>query len=38
MDGHELCLSVSGLGRVVGACEHGNETPGFVKCGEFFTN
>ena len=26
---------VSGWGQVAGACEYGNELPGFIKCGEF---
>jgi hypothetical protein len=25
----------SGLGQVAGSCEYGNETSGFIKCGEF---
>jgi hypothetical protein len=36
MRGCGLDSSGSGQGRVVGSCEHGNGTSGFIKGGEFF--
>jgi hypothetical protein len=35
MDGFCLASSGSGLGPVVGSCEHGDEPSGSVKCSEF---
>jgi len=35
MVGWELEACGSGLGPVVGLCEHGNEIPGSIKGGEF---
>jgi hypothetical protein len=34
MGGYGLVRSVSGQGQVVGSCEYGNETSGYIKCGE----
>jgi hypothetical protein len=33
--GHRLDRSGSGLGQVPGCCECGDETSGFIICGEF---
>ena len=32
---HGMDRSGSGQGQVAGSCECGNETPGFIKFGEF---
>jgi hypothetical protein len=34
--GHRLDRSELGQGQVVGSCKCGDESSGFVKCGEFF--
>jgi hypothetical protein len=33
--GHRLNPSGSGYGQVPGCCEYGDESSGFIKCGEF---
>jgi len=35
MGWHGLVCSGSGYGQEAGVCECGNETSGFIKCGEF---